>query len=494
MFLNPRSPLYQIAKRVQAAPFVVFSIGIHLIMVAILMNITVEGGANRSDDLIIETTILDKDEVFLDPKELLEKISELAESDIPKEEMRDNEKLEAPEMELPPDEAEEVEDAMTDDDLEADQLDEALDAINSITLGEGETMVVSVGDWDSHGRQPTGFRGRLSKGYRKQAREKYHGSEQAENAVLAGLSFLAKYQQPDGHWSSSPEAFHRGMKGTNDTAITGLALLCFLGAGHTEAAGKYQPVVSKAVNYLRRVQGDDGSWQVGGRMYGHGICAMSMSEAYGMAKGRSAAREAAQKGITYIVEKQGEEGGFGYTGPGNDTSVTGWQVMACKSARVAELEVPEETFKKFEKHFDEMLDPETGKTGYSKKGEGSMAMSAVGLVCRLFLGQEPEKTPVLDVITSLIDDRGPELKNVYYLYYGTLGQFQVGGDVWKNWNDQFAIPVVSMQLKSGVLAGSWDTQGISHLDAGGPVYVTSMYILCLEVYYRYLPLYHKKDS
>jgi len=504
MLLNPRSPLYKLLKQVQAAPFVIFSIGVHAIVFALLMQISWRQKKSTEIDLVLETKILDEEPVLLDPQELLEKLAELTEEDV---EIAKPDIVPDKPVETPVEVTEEVQEVGETLDQEAppgdDEIDDAMEAINSVAMGDAGTMVVAVGDWDSGpGGKVNSYKRRKSRSHRVKSVKEFGGNKQTENAVLGGLAFLAKYQQPDGHWSSHAEGFLKGMKGNHDIAVTGLSLLGFLGAGHTERTGKYSRVVSKAVNYLRRVQFGDGRWQDGGHwMYTHGIVTMAMSEAYGMSGPASRAADAAQRGINYIVRNQPQysdgskgicRGGFGYSGPGNDTSVTGWQLMACKSAIVAGLKVPDEAMTLFGKFFDDALDEASGKTAYRPgRGGGSIAMTSVGLVCRLFLGQTPKTHPVLTKKAKLIDTTGPQATNVYYLYYGTLGQFQMGGDYWKSWNERFAMEVASRQVRRGKLAGSWDYKGVTHADRAGPAYSTAMYILSLEVYYRYLPLYQK---
>jgi hypothetical protein len=51
-----------------------------------------------------------------------------------------------------------------------------------------------------------------------------------------------------------------------------------------------------------------------------------------------------------------------------------------------------------------------------------------------------------------------------------------------------SISCCGLQRKEGELAGSWDPTTVWG-GYGGRVYSTAMAALCLEVYYRYLPLY-----
>ena len=49
------------------------------------------------------------------------------------------------------------------------------------------------------------------------------------------------------------------------------------------------------------------------------------------------------------------------------------------------------------------------------------------------------------------------------------------------------------QIGEGDLAGSWDPKCIWG-GYGGRVYSTAMSALCLEIYYRFLPLYNANDE
>ena len=82
----------------------------------------------------------------------------------------------------------------------------------------------------------------------------------------------------------------------------------------------------------------------------------------------------------------------------------------------------------------------------------------------------------------------PERVNLYYWYYGTLGMYQLQGDHWQRWNSAMQTTLVQRQRLNGDVAGSWDPDCLWG-GYGGRVYSTAMSALCLEVYYRYLPMY-----
>ena len=61
---------------------------------------------------------------------------------------------------------------------------------------------------------------------------------------------------------------------------------------------------------------------------------------------------------------------------------------------------------------------------------------------------------------------------------------------WRQWNDALQTTLLARQQKTGPLAGSWnpDTRWAGY---GGRVYSTALATLCLEVPYRFLPLFGK---
>ena len=78
--------------------------------------------------------------------------------------------------------------------------------------------------------------------------------------------------------------------------------------------------------------------------------------------------------------------------------------------------------------------------------------------------------------------------DLYAAYYTTLALFQVQDPRWTQWNRRLVGRLVPTQRKEGPLAGSWDPD--SRWSAvGGRVYTTTLSCLCLQTYYRYLPLY-----
>ncbi len=115
-------------------------------------------------------------------------------------------------------------------------------------------------------------------------------------------------------------------------------------------------------------------------------------------------------------------------------------------------------------------------------------MTAEALVCRYFLDLAPSDELVREA-TDFLAGELPQAgqPNLYYWYYGTLAQFQVQGPSWQAWNAAMQRQLLRLQRTDRHLAGSWDPDTVWGA-YGGRVYSTAMATLCLEVYYRYLPL------
>lgn len=326
------------------------------------------------------------------------------------------------------------------------------------------------------------------------------GTTETEAAVARGLQWLARHQNADGSWSL--DAWHRapkatgpgdGLGGPSDTAGTALALLPFLGAGQTHTSGDYRNEVFKGLRWLIQEQESQGDLRGSGigQMYAHAQAAIVLSEAYAMT-GDGQLRSPAQQALDFIVQAQHPAGGWRYApGQPGDTSVIGWQLMALRSGKMAYLRVPQRVFDLAERYLD---DAATDRYGafytYLPGGPPSQVMTAEALLCRQYLGWPRDHDGLRLGVAKLLRDYLPDQRwpNIYYWYYATQVMHNMGGREWNRWNAAMRTVLVDMQEKQGPLAGSWDPVG-EHASRGGRIYMTSLAVCTLEVYYRYLPMY-----
>ncbi|MBA4016413.1 MAG: hypothetical protein C0483_04420 [Pirellula sp.] len=330
------------------------------------------------------------------------------------------------------------------------------------------------------------------------------GNDRSEIAVAMGLRWLAKHQNSDGSWSL--DNFHRAAECRgqcvdigvpSDTAGTGLALLPFLGAGYTHRVDcEYKTEVQRGLDWLVANQADSGSL-MGDRvfgntgMYAHGQATMALCEAYALTHD-SKLRIPAQKAVDFIVEAQHSAGGWRYyPGQSGDTSVVGWQLMALRSAKMGGLTVPEKTFRSSNGFLKSVQESDTqGRFSYMPQSRATETMTAEGLLCRLYSGWRSDFPPLLHGADWLLKNHLPEANdsNMYYWYYATQAMHHIGGERWKKWNERMRPLLIELQDKEGHQLGSWKPEG-NHDLMGGRLYMTSLAVCTLEVYYRHLPIY-----
>jgi hypothetical protein len=353
----------------------------------------------------------------------------------------------------------------------------------------------------SHGAALSG-RGRLT-GRKLQAAG---GNEASEAAVERALWWLAAHQSSDGSWSFDHRAAGtcRGQCGNPGShsdakfAATGLALLPFLGAGHTHERGRYKQVVARGLYYLatKMKVDQDGTGslhQPQGRMYGHGIASIAICEAYAMTGDREL-RKPAQRVIDFIVRAQHVGGGWRYEErQRGDTSIVGWQIMALTSGHLSYLKIPRSTVQKAKEYLDYVQYDRGARYGYSAPNSGSDATTAIGLLCRMYMGTD-RYDPGLERGIKLLSRTGPSKGNMYYNYYATQAMHHWGGTLWKKWNNVMRDYLVGAQETRGHARGSWHFQGDHGSYPGGRLYSTAMAAMILEVYYRHLPIYASGKS
>ncbi len=340
---------------------------------------------------------------------------------------------------------------------------------------------------------------------RGQILEQEGGTTATEMAVARGLRWLARHQSSNGSWSLDSFQWAGDCDGEcsgtgdfSDMGGTSLALLPFLGAGQTHLSGIYQREVVSGLAWIIAQQRADGDLRGSGvgRMYAHGQATIVLCEAYALSRDENL-RLPAQLAVDFIVDAQHREGGWRYSpGERGDTSVLGWQLMALHSARLAGLDVPLETLAMANHFLDRVQkDDEGGLYAYQRHRHATPTMTAEALLCRQYLGWGPNHPGLYAGLAYLLEEHPPNAYdvNVYYWYYASQVFHHVGGEPWRLWNERMRNILLDMQETQGHAAGSWAPEGgadgTQDTRAGGRIYMTSLAICTLEVYYRHLPLF-----
>lgn len=333
------------------------------------------------------------------------------------------------------------------------------------------------------------------------------GSPETEQAVGRALEWLAYAQGKDGRWEASRweagrEQFvlqhnRNGAGRDADTGISALALLSFLGAGHTHLEGGYRQTVTDGLNFLIRSQGADGNLYGNATQYAktycHSMATFALSEAYALTGDRRL-EPSVRRAVEFLVRTQhAPSGGWRYhPGQVGDVSQLGWIVMALRSAEIAGVEVPDLTWHRAEHFLSTVVrGRHGGLAAYQPSTLHSTTMTAEAMYCRQILGRPLAGAAQEEALQLMLTELpGSSKANFYYWYYATLTLHHAQRDssmsasAWSQWNEALKRELLTAQVSDGSNSGSWSPNTVWG-GYGGRVYSTAMATMCLEVYYRF---------
>jgi len=342
------------------------------------------------------------------------------------------------------------------------------------------------------------------------ARGGVRNPEKVENAVIKALNWLNKDQNADGSWGKNSKG-----------AMTGFALLCYLGHCELTDSPEYGEAVAKGIKYLVELGDEKDGWlyvttNKHGSAYAHGIACYALAEAYGMTE-KAFILPVLQKAIRRIISGQKEDGGWVYMverpGEGNirfvdfgnngasDTSVSGWQFQALKAAYNTGADFPgiESALELSIKNFYRVYSSENGGFGYRNKSDAKSVKHQLTGVGSLGIqswkhghsSQEERKETLKKAMQHILKnnlsmDYDSKEANLYSWYYDAQALFNYGGSFWAAWNRKMEPMLLNSQLSDG----SWPKEGSGKTSSRGgkdaEVYRTTLCTLMLEVYYRYV--------
>jgi hypothetical protein len=347
--------------------------------------------------------------------------------------------------------------------------------------------------------------------------------ERARRMVDRGLEFLVRSQLPDGRWrlteyaGATPADVPRL---DSDTAATGLALLCFLGAGHDHFSGPHRDTVRRGLEFLASIQRDDGdlflpaddlsnscSW-----LYSHGMASIAICEAVGMT-GDPRLKPVAEKACRFIAQSRHPTlGGWRYIPRTDaDLSVSGWMLVALRAGDLAGVKTDPAALDGVRTLLAASTAPsDPSRYAYNprkpdqRRTDLSVAcMTAVGGLMRLHTGETPASPGVVatsQALASILPSYGSastKSRDAYLWYYASQVLVHTGGNEWQTWYTGLVDTLEQPQRTDGPLSGSWDPLGATPDrwgEYGGRLYVTTLHILALEVPWRHLPTYAKAPA
>ncbi len=315
---------------------------------------------------------------------------------------------------------------------------------------------------------------------------------QVDAAIVQGLEFLAKGQQPSGAWSV-------GRLGES-TATTSLAVMSFLAAGHVPGEGPYGRQLERGIRWVVDHQRPDDMIvhrRSHGPMYSHGISTLMLAEVVGMLDDPLATdtRKALTRGISLILKAQNvakaehHAGGWRYqpTSTDSDLSVSGWQLLALRAARNVGADVPVENIDRAVDYIRRCSVRNKRGFAYQPGGAPTPTRAGTGILALEICGKH-RSDETMGAAEYLV--ARPLKTTDHYFYYGvyycSVGMFKVGGRYWTRTRDHL-VPIL---LDAQDPDGSWKARHGSERTHGAN-YATCMSLLALAVEYQYLPIYQR---
>jgi hypothetical protein len=346
------------------------------------------------------------------------------------------------------------------------------------------------------------------------------GSSATEKAVAAGLDWLARHQGENGLWDADgfPEkcaadgkrcdGIGKGQHGEDvpcpfDEAISALATLAFLGAGHLPGAADdpYGPAVEKA---LARLSNAGETWAVP-------IATEALCEAEAMEReGRW--RDAAARGAERLLAARQKDGAWGYCAPyrpGSDVPYTAFVVSALVASRDVGVELPTDLASGVDAYLNS-LEESKGRLAYLADGRKygytptrTNARTAIairellqvglsGARHRAHLALVGDQTPAWQIsATEVTRKDGSKVMqytgplSLYEWWFATLAKFQESPAAWSAWFGPVKNALLAHQETAGCMRGSWDALGQYERATGGRVFSTALCVLMLEQPYRH---------
>jgi hypothetical protein len=328
------------------------------------------------------------------------------------------------------------------------------------------------------------------------------GDTPATRAVDRGVEYLLRSQLADGSWFAP--------MGKN-TGVVSLATLALLSTGGEPSRGRLGPCIDRALAFVLRYVDEEGILALPepnrshGPMYEHGIATLLLGEVLGMTSEAPSGLEhltrVHRESVNLILRAQAvpkssrsDTGGWRYfpnaKSTDSDISVTGWQVLALRSAQNAGLAVPRRAIDQAVAYVRRCRHP-TGGFGYMCGAgyEPNLARTGTGILilelCGAGGGEETRRSGDW-ILGEPLEWHGPFV--FYSIYYATQAMWQLGGKSWETWKPRAEKLLLANQREDG----SWppvagDTQEAS----AGPAYSTALAILSLTVDYKYLPIYQR---
>jgi len=313
-----------------------------------------------------------------------------------------------------------------------------------------------------------------------------------DEAVTKGLDFLVRSQRRQGYLEGNGGQYRVAM-----TALSGLAMLC---EGSTTTQGRYAEPIARAVDYLldmAQPSGLIGYSEDYHYTYGHGFSMLFLSQVFGEeedAVRRERLRVVLQKAVQFSGQAQTSRGGWGYVSAkdGNDfdegsTCVT--QVQGLRACRNAGLVVPGEVIERAKQYIRDCT-TDDGGVQYSIRGGGARPPITAAAVAAMYnagdYAGDDHVQRMLEYCRQNIWPGGGASQSQHFghWHYMHLYYAQVMYRDEAEWEKYFG-DISQQILRSQSASGAWNEGTV------GPVYVTALSTIILQLDKGYLPIFQR---
>ena len=356
--------------------------------------------------------------------------------------------------------------------------------------GSGNGMGNGHGMGKLFGLLPEALSKRCNSQDRKQRLRDNGGTPECEEAVVKGLRWLKAHQSADGSWGAQ-----------HKSAMTGLALLAYFGHCEDPHSEEFGESCLKGITYLIDI-GMKNDGKLSPDVNTQPFCYEMGIATYAIAEAATFSKETkfdvpnlmaiTEKAGQFIINNQHQNGGWAYqyaTYDGHtDVSVVGWQVQALKACSHTGIKFPGMVpcISRALKYLGSCQN-NIGAFGYTNAPpkDAFNRLTGVGVLCNQMWGKRGAEVSkgVRAISKNSKFDFNGDSGNLYEHYYESQAMMQYGGPEWRKYNDMFRDQI----LKNQNADGSWKKPaGKDIASSGEDVYDTSLCVLMLEVYYRFL--------
>ena len=315
--------------------------------------------------------------------------------------------------------------------------------------------------------------------------------------IPMALKWLARHQEAEGRWDADGFMTHDpaddrgdGAGGVgHDIGETALALLAFLGDGHTMTQGPHQDQVALGIKWLRSVQDPaTGFFRDGTHppcLRDHALATFALGEAYYFSRSPLTKRNL-QRAVAALESARSADGEYrcaSIPATEPDAATSGWAVLALASARDAGAVIDEPELSRL---CDRLL---VLPSEDSSPSPDRMRLAA-GLFGKFLLGHDPAIATDMEATIEFLaahppqSSPGPSDLDSAGWFFGACAMFQAGGRPWGKWAAALEKYVPKIE-RDGASRGSRNpVPGVGD-HAGGRVACTALFTLCRQIEYRY---------